>query len=120
MRQLLTPSGIGQGVFFHGKAFAAVVQRRVIAEQGVVIRGGLRDSLDSAVAEYQCAVDQTVGAVLAFELMAQQGLLIVIDNLIPLAISLLRRQVEPGEQFAVQPVGGPVRRLIGTVAPNRA
>ncbi|MNK94276.1 hypothetical protein D3C87_1144730 [compost metagenome] len=120
LRQLLASGGVGQGVFFHGKAFAAVVQRRVVAEQIVIIRGSLRDGLDAALAEDQRAVDQSIAAVLAFELMAQQGLLVVIDILISLGVILLRRQLQPGEQFAVQPVGGPVRRLIGTVTPDRA
>src|SRR5690554_2685903 len=33
--------------------------------------------------------------------------------------TLARHQVQPGDGFAVQPVGGPVRRHVGTVTPDR-
>ncbi|MNI40283.1 hypothetical protein D3C73_945000 [compost metagenome] len=96
------------------------MQRWIVAEQGVVVGSGFRDGLDASLTEHKRAIYQPVAAILALELVAQQRLLVIIDLAVGLAETLLRPQVQPGEQFAVQPVGGPVGRLVGTVAPDRA
>src|SRR3546814_17372372 len=43
-----------------------------------------------------------------------------IERVERLAIAVLGREAEPGGQFAVQPLGGPVGRLIGAVSPDRS
>ncbi|MCY1346819.1 hypothetical protein D9M69_329150 [compost metagenome] len=112
---------VRQGVFLHGEAFAARLQLRIGAEQLVVVGGGLLHRLDAARREMQPAlVVDLVAAVLLLQLEAQLRLGRFIQLGIVRAEFLARGDVEPGGQFAVQPVGAPVRRLVGAVAPDRA
>ena len=53
------------------------------------------------------------------ELIGQRRLLLDGKIVERLAIAVLGRKAQPGGEFAVQPVGRPVGRLVGAVAPDR-
>ncbi|MCY1408331.1 hypothetical protein D9M71_236510 [compost metagenome] len=112
---------VRQGVFLHGEAFAAGLQFRRGAEQLVVVGGGLFHGFRTAGRELEPAlVVHLVAAVLLLQLEAQLRLGHLIQVGIVRAVLFTGSNVEPGGEFAVQPVGAPVRRLVGTVAPDRA
>ncbi|MNV23187.1 hypothetical protein D3C71_1141920 [compost metagenome] len=119
-RHLRAPLGAGQGVLLHGEVLAGLVQRGHVAEELVVVQRGHRDR----VGPHRGHRGHTrlgavgVGAVLGLHAVAQHGLGGGVDVRKRLAVRALSGHVKPVEQLAVQPVGCPVGRLVGAVAPD--
>ncbi|CUJ72886.1 Uncharacterised protein [Achromobacter aegrifaciens] len=122
MRELGAARGVGQRVFLHREIFAAAVQRGRVGEQLVVIGGGLRHGARAPRAHRQRVGGgvAAVGAVFGLQFRAQRCLGAHVQLRIVPAVLLARGQVQPGGQFTVQPVGRPVRRLVGAVSPDRS
>ena len=113
--------GVRQGVFFHRIGFAQFVQLRGAAEQFVVIGGNTFDRAD-AVGRKGDLAGCLVVSILAERLLRvvmQRGLIALRKLVVGLAVFALCLLVEPAENLAVNPVSGPVRRLIRAVSPDR-
>src|SRR3546814_12777083 len=84
--------------------------------------GGKRDGACTPVRHRDHAGFGVKAALAIFLLqpIGQRRLLLDSERVERLAMAFLRGKAEPGDQFAVQPVGGPVARLIGAVAPDRS
>ena len=101
---------------------AGFLHRRIVAVQFDVVRGNRFDGFDAGIAQHHFAVGTHAAAVAVFfrKCGFQHGLLVGIELVKHLAVLLLRTNVQPSHQFAVQPVGRPVGGLVSAVAENRA
>ncbi|MCY1223970.1 hypothetical protein D9M72_361100 [compost metagenome] len=122
MRELFATLGAGQRVLLHRVVLARGVQRWRIGEELVVVGGCIGNGLRAALRHYQHVGGRIGGiaAVLGAQLFAQRGLRRRVKLRIGPAVGVLRGQLQPRGQFAVQPVSGPIRRLVGAVAPDGA
>src|SRR5690606_22101758 len=118
---VLTTLQLWQGVVLHGEAFAAGLQLGRVAKQVDVILGGGIDGLGAALADLQYArrFINAVGTVLVLQFLPQSGLLTGCRLIVVHGVGLLGSQIEPGQRLAVQPVGAPVRSLVGPMPPDR-
>ena len=121
VRQAGTRFGGRQGGFLHGEVHARLVHGDIVAKQLVVVDGRLGHRLGTPVGHRDHARLRIIGILAVFgrQTALQRGLGIGVQLGIVHAILFLGSQIQPGRQFTMQPVGGPVRRLIGTVPQDR-
>ena len=108
--QALAAGFIRQRVVFHREVLAGFLHRQIVAVQRDVVRGNRLDGFDAGVAQHHFAVGAHAAAVAVFfrERGFQRSLLGGIELVEHLAVLLLRTDVQPSHQFAVQPIGRPV------------
>ncbi len=119
---VLTALQLWQGVVLHGEAFAAGFQLGRITKQVDVILGSGVDGLGAAIADLQYArrFINAVRTVFVLQFLPQGGLLTGCQLIIVQRVGLLGGQIQPGQSLPVQPVGTPVRGLVGPMPPDRA
>ena len=111
-----------QCIVFHCKVITRLNHVGIIAVQLDVIRRNRLNGFLTGFADDNRSVFFHSGLVTVFvsQLRTQSRLLRNIQLFIVFAELSLCSEVQPGNQFAVQPVGSPVRSLISTVTQYRA
>jgi hypothetical protein len=109
------------GAVAHGVGLAQRIGRRVVREQALVVSGDQRDRLRPLVGDGQCLRRRVVAVTANFRLQLRLQLGAVAQvKAGPAAAERVRgTQPQPGFGLAMQPVGAPVGRHQGTVAPDR-
>ena len=115
-------SASGMTLLGHGVVFPQLVKRGVVAEEGGVV--GL-DGLDGAQPVGGDGDDARVlvvgvGAQLGLQPRLQRGRLLGVEVVEGNAVAAARPRLGKPDGLAVEPVGGPVGRGVGAVAPDGA